>query len=78
MRSTQSEVVLNKGVHHKRLQTDGIAELNKGLMKYSEQIKRGEGSYGNMYYGDYDGMSVAVKQFKRNSLHELIVEANVL
>ena len=77
MRSTQSEVVLNKGVHHERLQTDGIAELNKGLMNYSEQNKCGEGSYGNVYY-DYDGMFVAVKQFKCNNLHKLIVEANVL
>ena len=28
--------------------------------------------------GHYDGVSVAVKQFKRSNLHELIVEANVL
>ena len=55
------------------MQTDGIAELNNG----SEENKLGEGSYGNVYHGDNDGMSVAVNQFKRINLHELIVEANV-
>ena len=30
-----------------------------------------------MYHGDYGGMSVAVKQFECNNLHELIVEADV-
>ena len=34
--------------------------LNKGLLNYSEENKLGEGSDGNVYHGDYDGMSVAV------------------
>ena len=43
LRSIQSEVVPNKGIHHKKLQTDDIAELNKGSLNYSEQNKLGEG-----------------------------------
>ena len=42
---------------------DGIAELNKGSLNYSEQNKLGEGSYGNVYHGNYEGMSAFVKQF---------------
>ena len=83
--SIQSEVVPNKGLYHKKLQTDGMAELNKGSlnyseenMLYSEENKLGEGSYRNVYHGDYEDMSVFVKQFKRNNLHKLFVEANVL
>ena len=60
-----------------KLLTDGITKLDKGSLNYSEENKLGESLYGNVYHGDYDGMSVAVKQFKRNNLHELIVEANV-
>ena len=62
----------------KKLQTDGIAELNKGSLNYSEQNKVSEGLYGNVYRGDYEGMSVFVEQFKRNALHKIFVEANVL
>ena len=53
----------------KKLQTDGIAELNKGSLNYSEQNKLSEGLYGNVYHGDYEDMSVFVKHFKRNDLH---------
>ena len=36
--SIQSKVVPNKGyIYHKKLQTDGIAELNKGSLNYSEE-----------------------------------------
>ena len=63
--SIQSEVVPNKGLYHKKLQTDGMAELNKGSLNYSEEImlyseenKLGEGSYRNVSHGDYEGMSV--------------------
>ena len=47
-------------------------------MLYSEENKLGEVSYRNVYHGDYEGMSVFVKQFKCNNLHKLFVEANVL
>ena len=67
-----------KDIYHKKLQTDGIAELNKGSLNYSEKNKLGECSYGNVYHGDYEGMSVFVKQFKCNNLHKLFIEANVL
>ena len=36
LRSIQSEVVPNKGIHHKKLQTDDTAELNKGSFNYSD------------------------------------------
>ena len=49
-----------KDIYHKKLQTDGIAELNKGSLNYSEENKLGEGSYRNVYHGDYEGMSVFV------------------
>ena len=65
-------------IYHKKLQTEGIAELNKGSLNYSEQNKVSEGLYGNVYHGDYEGTSVFVKQFKRNDLHKIFVEANVL
>ena len=52
-----------KDIYHRKLQTDGIAELNKGSLTYSEQNKLGEGSYGDVYHGDYEGISVLVKQF---------------
>ena len=53
--SIQSEVVLNKGIHCKNYK-DGIAELNKGSLNYSEENKLGEGSYGNVHHGDFDGV----------------------
>ena len=65
-------------IYHKKLQTDGIAELNKGSLNYSEQNKLSEGLYGNVYHSHYEGMFVFVKQFKRNALHKIFVEANVL
>ena len=52
-----------KDIYHRKLRTDGVAELNKGSLNYSEQNKLGEGSYENVYHGDYEGMSVLVKQF---------------
>ena len=71
LRSIQSDVVPNKGYISQKLQTDGIAELNKGSLNYSEQKKLGEGSYGNVYHGDYEGMSVFVKQFCLPSLRQM-------
>ena len=52
-----------KDIYHRKLGTDGVAELNKGSLNYSEQNKLFEGSYGNVYHGDYEGMSILVKQF---------------
>ena len=52
-----------KDIYHRKLGTDGVAELYKGSLNYSEQNKLGEGSYENVYHGDYEGMSILVKQF---------------
>ena len=57
-------------IYHKKIQTDGIAELNKGSLNYPEQNKLSEGLYGNVYHGDYEGTSVFVKHFKRNDLYK--------
>ena len=65
-------------IYHKKLQTDGIAELNKGSLNYSEENKVSEGLCGNVYHDNYEGTSGFVKQFKRNDLHKIFVEANVL
>ena len=62
-----------KDIYHKNLQTDGIAGLDKSSLNYSEQNKLGEGSYGNVYHGDYEGMSVFVE-----AVLFAFVEANVL
>ena len=51
---------LLNAIYHKKLQTDGIAEPNKGSLNYSEQNKLSEGLYENVYHGDYEGMSVFV------------------
>ena len=69
---------LLNNIYHKKLQTDGIAVLNKGSLNYSEQNKLSEGSYRNVYLSNYEGMSVFVKQFKRIDLHKIFIEANVL
>ena len=71
-------VVPNKGYTSQKITNRWLAELNKGSLNYSEKNKLGEDSYGNVYHGDYEGMFVFVKQFKRNNLHKLFVEANVL
>ena len=62
-----------KDIYHRKLLTDGIAELNKGSLNYSEQNKLGGGSYGNVYHGDYEGMSVVVKQFCFPSLRQMFL-----
>ena len=63
-----------KDIYHRKLGTDSIAELNKGSLNYSEeQNKLGEGSYGNVYHGDYEGMSVLVKQFGLPSLRQMFL-----
>ena len=76
--SIQSEVVPNKGyISQKitnRLHCKGSLDYSEENMLYSEENmlyseenKLGEGSYRNVYHGDYEGMSVFVKQFKRNN-----------
>ena len=63
-----------KDIYNRKLGTDSIAELNKGSLNYSEeQNKLGEGSYGNVYHGDYEGMSVLVKQFGLPSLRQMFL-----
>ena len=62
-----------KDIYHRKLGTDGIAELNKGSLNYSEQNKPGEGSYGNVYHGYYEGMSTLVKQFGLPSLRRMFL-----
>ena len=63
-----------KDIYHRKLGTDSIAELNKSSLNYSEeQNKLGKGSYGNVYHGDYEGMSVLVKQFGLPSLRQMFL-----
>ena len=62
-----------KDIYHRKLGTDGIAELNKGSLIYSEQNKLGEGSYGNVYHGDYEGMFILVEQFCLPTLRQMFL-----
>ena len=62
-----------KDTYHRKLGTDSIAELNKGSLNYYEQNKLGEGSHGNLYHGDYEGMSILVKQFCLSSLRQMFL-----
>ena len=72
LRSIQSDVSKYRIYITKNYkQIDGIAELNKGTLNYSEQNKLGEGSYGNVYHGNFEGMSVFVKQIWSPSLRQM-------